>query len=161
RGGRIRKRRARRRLMNLDDFLVSSRYADYDHPTIQGAIREVCGAKMEPRERAVMLFRFVRDHVRYAFGPWGVRASRPLASRIGTCTNKNNLLVACFRGAEIPAAYGVFRVVGQEYFGDIAPSEFKPLVSRDSTHIYAAAFLDNRWVCCDSSTDSEIAARTA
>src|SRR5262249_16155233 len=70
-------------------------------------------------------------------------------------------LVACFRGAEIPAAYGVFRVVGQEYFGDIAPSEFKPLVWRDSTHIYAEAFLDNRWVCCDSSTDSEIAARTA
>jgi hypothetical protein len=34
-------------------------------------------------------------------------------------------------------------------------------VSGHSTHVYAAAFLDGRWVKCDCSTDDEIAAKTA
>lgn len=147
--------------MNIAECLASTRYADSHDPAIERAVRNVCGDRTNPQERAVALFRFVRDHVHYTFGPWGVRASETLTSRVGTCANKNNLLVACFRKAGIPAAYGVLRVVGQEYFGEIAPSQFKPLVSRNSTHLYAAAFLGDRWVRCDSSTDAEIALRTA
>ncbi|MDQ3357003.1 MAG: transglutaminase-like domain-containing protein [Actinomycetota bacterium] len=67
------------------------------------------------------LYRFVRDEIPYAFGPWGVRASQTLAQGTGTCTNKANLLVALLRAAGIGAAYGVLRVDTQHYFGPIGP----------------------------------------
>jgi hypothetical protein len=77
------------------------------------------------------------------------------------CSNKSNLLVALFRAAGIPAAYGILRVNAREYFGPLSLPFLKPYVSAESIHIYAAAYLDGRWVKCDASTDSELASKTA
>ena len=145
---------------DLKMFLGRTRYCDWDHRSIQAVLAQVLDGGGSERAAAVKLFRFVRDEVLYAFGPWGVTASATLARREGTCTNKNNLLIALFRAAGIPAAYGVLRVDAREYFGNVAPPCFKPFGSTDSTHIYAAAYLRGRWVRCDSSTDREMAART-
>jgi hypothetical protein len=122
---------------------------------------QVVDGSDSPRAAAVRLFRFVRDEILYAFGPWNIPASAVLARRNGTCANKNNLLIALLRGAGIPAGYGILRVNAQEYFGSIAPPFFKHLASPFSTHIYAAALLDGRWVKCDASTDRQIAEKTA
>ena len=141
--------------------LAGTRYADVDHPEVARAVTPLLRRAPSQRDVAVSLFRFVRDEVRYTFGPWGVAASVTLTSREGTCTNKNNLLVTLLRAAGIPAAYGVLRVTAREYFGVIAPPCFKPLVSDESIHIYAAAHIGGRWIRCDCSTDAEIAAKTS
>ncbi len=117
--------------------------------------------RRDDRHLATTVFRFVRDRVRYAFGPWDTSASETLLAREGTCANKSTLLVALLRATGIPAAYGVLRVTAREYFGAVAPAAFKPLVSTNSVHIYAAAYLGGRWVRCDCSTDADIAARTS
>jgi transglutaminase-like putative cysteine protease len=139
--------------------LAPTRYCDADHPTIRTATERMLEPGRSEREQAVRVFRFVRDEVRYFFGPWGVLASETLATREGTCSNKNNLFIALLRCAGIPAAYGVLRVNAREYFGNITPEAWKPRGSSDSTHIYAAAFLGGRWVRCDTSTDREVAAK--
>jgi transglutaminase-like putative cysteine protease len=139
--------------------LGEGRYCDRGHPSIRAAADRVLEPGLPEREQAVRLFRFVRDEVRYFFGPWGVRASETLASREGTCSNKNNLFIALLRSVGIPAAYGVLRVNAREYFGNITPEAWKPRGSSNSTHIYAAAFLDGRWVRCDTSTDREAASK--
>jgi hypothetical protein len=145
----------------MNEWLVQSRYCDCDHPAIRRVVAEVVNGAESERAAAIRLFRFVRDHVLYTFGAWGVSASETLVLREGTCTNKNNLLVTLLRAAGIRAGYGVLSVNGKEYFGNIAPAYFKPLASAHSTHIYAAAWLDGSWVKCDASTDREIAAKTA
>jgi transglutaminase-like putative cysteine protease len=142
-------------------FLASTRYCDCGHPSILAMASMLCAEGGSERAIAVRLFRFVRDHVEYAFTPWGVSASTTLAWRRGTCSNKNNLLVALLRAAGVPAAYGVLRVNAREYFGNLAPPFLKPFASVTSTHIYAAAHLGGRWVKCDASTDREIAGKTA
>jgi transglutaminase-like putative cysteine protease len=139
--------------------LAGGRYCDLDHPSIRATAERVLVPTLTQREQAVRLFCFVRDEIRYFFGPWGVRASETLATREGTCSNKNNLFIALLRSVGIPAAYGVLRVNAREYFGNITPEAWKPRGSADSTHIYAAAFLDGRWVRCDTSTDREIAGK--
>jgi len=144
----------------MTEFLARTRYCDWDHPEIVAtmeATRQGCSG----REAAVRQFRFVRDEVRYAFGPWGLPASSVLFRRYGTCSNKSNLLVALLRAAGIPAAYGVMRVDGQEYFGNINPSFFKHLMSRSSVHVYVAAYVEGAWIKCDPSTDQELAAKTS
>jgi len=141
--------------------LATSRYCDWRHPTMFAAIAgQLKGGETET-ETAVALFNLVRDGIEYQFAPWGVSASETLQRGSGTCTNKANLLVALLRAAGIPAAYGVLRVDAQRYFGPIGPEFLTTQTSADSTHIYAAAFVDGRWVRCDPSTDRELAALTA
>ncbi len=106
------------------------------------------------------LYRFVRDTIPYAFGPWGVRASETLAHGTGTCTNKANLLVALARAAGIGVAYGVRRVDTQHYFGPIGPYFLTRRASPSSVHVHAALHVDGRWLKCDPSTDSDLASRT-
>jgi transglutaminase-like putative cysteine protease len=147
--------------LSMSDWLASTRYCDSEHPTIRKAARDTCRAAVSERAAAVELFRFVRDRVLYTFGPWGIPASTTLALREGTCTNKNNLLVALLRSVGIPAGYGVLQVNAQEYFGSIAPRVFKPLASAHSVHVYAAVRLEGRWIKCDASTDWQMAEKTA
>ena len=145
------------------EALSATRYCDRDDQRVLGAleaIRRESGAEGE-REMAIATFEFVRDHVRYGFGPWGVAASSTLDRGTGTCTNKANLLVALLRAAGTPAAYGVMRVNARKYFGVLGPSFLSRYCSVESTHVYAGAFLDGGWVKCDPSTDDELADRTA
>lgn len=144
-----------------EEFLLATRYCDVGHPTVRAAVTSILGSR-EPKPRvASIAFRFVRDEIAYTFGPWGVPASHTLSALAGTCTNKSNLLVALLRAAGIPAAYGVLLVNAREYFGVVAPHFLTHLPSSRSIHVYAAAYLGNRWIKCDPSTDSELAAKTA
>ncbi len=93
------------------DALAVSAYCDHDHGAIRARVADLARHVGDAGDvgLAVGAFEFVRDEVLYAFGPWGVRASKTLESRQGTCTNKANLLIALLRAAGIPAAYGVMR----------------------------------------------------
>jgi hypothetical protein len=145
------------------EALAATPFCDHHDPAIRTVVddaRDLAGGADEMAV-ATALFEFVRDEVRYAFGPWGVQASVTLAQRKGTCTNKANLLVALLRAADIPAAYGVMRVNAREYFGVLGPRFLTRRASAESVHVYAAALLDGRWVKCDASTDRELSQRTA
>ena len=138
-----------------------TRYCEWRHSVVLAAVAGVLDGDETDREAAVKLFRFVRDEILYEFGPWGVTASETLERRGGTCANKANVLVALLRAAGIPAAYGVLRVDAQRYFGPIGPQFLTCCASSDSTHIYAAAHIERRWVRCDPSTDQQLASLTA
>lgn len=141
--------------------LRPSRYCDCDDAAVRQVAADVTAGASSQRDAALRLFEFVRDEVAYFFGPWAVQASRTLAAREGTCTNKANLLVALLRATEIPAAYGVLRVDAQRYFGALAPVPFARQAKRHSTHVFAAAHLEGRWVRCDPTTDRDMAERTS
>jgi uncharacterized membrane protein YdfJ with MMPL/SSD domain len=144
------------------DALVATRFSDHDHPSVRDALEALRADTRAEGDVAIAVaaFDFVRDHVLYMLGPWGVSASTTLKQGEGTCTNKANLLVALLRAAGIPAAYGVLRVNAREYFGAIGPTFLTRHHSAESVHIHAAAFLNGRWVKCDPSTDREMADRT-
>ena len=143
--------------------LAATRFCDHAHPAVRAVMSELVADAGDSGELAIAVsaFEFVRDQVLYTLGPWGVPASSTLERRAGMCTNKANLLVALLRAAGIPAAYGVLRVNARDYFGVLGPSFLTSFISRESTHVYAAAFLCGRWVKCDPSTDREMAGRTA
>jgi RND superfamily putative drug exporter len=143
------------------EHLEVTRYCDWRHSAVFAAVAGVLDGDESDREAAVKLFRFVRDEILYEFGPWGVTASETLERRGGTCTNKANALVALLRAAGIPAAYGVLRVDAQRYWGPIGPDFLTCHASSDSTHIYAAAYIEGRWIRCDPSTDGRLASLTA
>jgi len=107
------------------------------------------------------MFYWVRDNVLYRVGLWNVTAAETLAIREGTCTNKSNLLVALLRARGIPAGYGVMKVYGQKYFGPVAIPMLNRLVSKVSTHVYVAVYLDDKWIKCDPSDDKKLCSKTS
>jgi hypothetical protein len=87
---------------------------------------------------------------------WSQKASETLATRMGSCTNKANLLVAMARVVGIPAAYEVLRVRGKHYLGPIWIPMLQDICDEVSSHVRAALFLDGRWMKCDPTNDSEL-----
>ena len=91
-------------------MLAATALIDSDHPDVRAfAARHAQGA--DARERAVALYRAVRDGFRYDpyridLSPQGMRASSVLAAGHGWCVPKAALLAAAARAAGIPARIG-------------------------------------------------------
>jgi len=114
---------------------------------------EVTRHAQTEREAAVALFYWVRDEVTYTMGDWNWRASETLALRVGTCSNKSNLMVAMARALGIPAGFHVQFIKTEAYFS----GGFIPMVRRvvrdKAIHVYPTLFIDGRWVRCDPTDD--------
>jgi len=104
----------------------------------------------------VALFYWVRDEIAYTMGDWGWRASDTLALRIGTCSNKANVMVAMARALGIAAGFHVQVVSTRSYFS----GGFIPMVRRavrdTAVHVHVGLHLDGRWVKCDPTDDEEL-----
>lgn len=85
--------------------LKPTRYLDYDHKDMKAAIAEACSGATTDREKAIGIFNFVRDRVRFGWDGrfYDMRASEVLKSGIGYCNTKSTLFCAMLRGAGIPA----------------------------------------------------------
>jgi ubiquinone/menaquinone biosynthesis C-methylase UbiE len=113
------------------------------------------------QEKAVAIFNWVRDNIEYRVGLWQRRASQTIQEKKGTCTNKANLVVALLRLNNIPAGYGVLRTKGQDYIGPVVIPVLRRRIGDVSTHVYAFAYLDRRWIKCDPSADYKLSINTS
>ncbi len=138
---------------NLKDFLQETRYCDFKHPLIQRTARELTQQSLTNQEKAVVLFNYVRDRIRYQFGRWSKKASVTLREGRGMCTNSANLFIALLRANEIPAGYGIMKVRGPNYLGSLVLPIFQKKVSPRSVHIYSQVFLNGKWVKADPTID--------
>ena len=142
---------------SLEPFLMESKYCDVSHPAIQElALRLVDGID-DPVARARAIFEWVRDEVRYVIPhDWSQTASETMETRMGSCTNKANLLVALARAVGIPGAYEVLRVRGKHYLGPVWIPMLQDICDEVSCHVRAALFVDGRWIKCDPTNDSDL-----
>lgn len=94
--------------MDKNDYLVTSFFIDWDAAPIREKSGELTANIKEPREKAIRIFYFVRDDIRYnVYSPRSsdedFKASHMLARGEGYCVQKAVLLVALARAAGIPA----------------------------------------------------------
>jgi hypothetical protein len=141
-----------------DPFLSETRYCDYSNPQLRRLAAGFAEAYATPRERAVAVFGYVRDTVKYEVGNWRRTASYTHRQATGSCTNSANLMVALLRSLGTPAGYGKMSVRGREYFGPIVPGPLSRFTSEISTHIYVWVRLDGEWLRCDPSDDTALSA---
>jgi transglutaminase-like putative cysteine protease len=100
-----------KRAMSHARQLAPSAIIDADHPAVIAYARAAAGDTSDARERAVRLYRAVRDDVVYdpyglGLDVAGMRASATLAHGRGWCVAKAVLLAACARAEGIPARLG-------------------------------------------------------
>src|SRR5512136_1447141 len=93
--------------MNMDIFLASSEYIDWQHPLITARAGDLAAGAGDPVEIARRCFEFVRDEIRHSWdfrqNPVTCRASDTLIHGTGYCYAQSHLLAALLRANGIPA----------------------------------------------------------
>ncbi len=133
-------------------YLAVTRLCDHDHPRIrERAVALIAGIE-EPREKALRIFAWVRDHVRFGLAFSRSTASQTLQRGYGECGTKTNAQVALLRAAGIPARFRWVRARSDVLHGlvlDFLYKQLPPVVS----HFWAECYLDGRWVSCEALLD--------
>jgi transglutaminase-like putative cysteine protease len=93
-------------------YLSPAEFIDSDHERIRAKAEDIVRSVPDPVERARVLYRAVRDEVRYDpyidyTDPETYRASSVLANGHGYCVGKASVYVALCRAAGIPARLGL------------------------------------------------------
>jgi transglutaminase-like putative cysteine protease len=143
---------------NMERYLKATPSIDADHEHIMETARIVtrgCGSDIE---RAVKLFYFVRDTIRYNMYMTSVfiedfRASRILEWGKGYCVQKAVLLAALGRAAGIPS-----RLAFAEIKNHKAPPVILQMMRTNifPRHGYNQFFLNGRWVSAAATFDKEL-----
>ena len=129
-------------------FLQPARFIDSDAPNVRELARDAIKEARNDTERAIALYRAVRDLVLYdpyvdITSPRSYRASDVLALGRAYCVGKACLLAAAARAAEIPARVG---------YADVRNHMTSPrlyaLLGTDVFlwHSYADLCVEGRWV---------------
>lgn len=133
---------------NPSSYLLSTSFIDGDHPDVMETARSLTEGIEEDIPRAVRLFYFVRDQIRYnpfvpRFLPEHFRASRTLSQGEGFCVQKAVLLAALARAVGIPSRLG-FAVLRNHRL----PERLARFLIGDQLpdHGYVELYLEGRWV---------------
>jgi hypothetical protein len=143
------------------EALDPSGFIDSDHPDVRDFTESVVRGVQDPRQRVGLLFREVRDRLRYdpysvAAEPPAYRASAILDSGPTWCVPKAVLLTATLRAAGVPALLGFSDV--RNHLNSEALLE---LMGTDLFvfHGWTAAFIDGRWRKGSPAFDSDLCRR--
>jgi transglutaminase-like putative cysteine protease len=141
----------------LEKYLVSTPVIDSDNPVIRNKAIELTEGKTGDIEKAVALFYFVRDTIKYTiyldkYLPEHFRASNTLALKQGYCVQKAVLLAALARAVGIPAGIGFARITNH-----LIPEKMLKFLGSNlfPCHGYTELFLDGKWIKATSAMDIE------
>jgi transglutaminase-like putative cysteine protease len=109
--------------LDISMSLAPTRYLDFEHKAVRAAIVEASDGATTDKERAVGIFNFVRDRVRFGWDGrfYDMRASEVLNAGIGYCNTKSTLFCAMLRGAGIPARQHFVDISARILDGLLAP----------------------------------------
>jgi transglutaminase-like putative cysteine protease len=142
------------------DYLQATPFVDSDDPAIRDFARKAAGNAQTVKDKAIALYRAVRDSIQYDpyvdfMDPGRFRASSVLHTGTGFCVGKSALLAAAARAAGIPARPGYADVRNhltskrlQERVGDTF-----------YWHSYTELEIDGKWVKCTPAFDAALCER--
>ena len=143
-----------------DSCLGSTRFIDSGHEWILDLVSRLGVSSLSIRERAVLLFEFVRDQIEYDFRakltPGEYIASCILSERKGFCVQKAVLLCALGRAAGVPTA-----LVFSDLKDHTLPPEIVQAIGTNVLHYHGlnAFHLEGDWLIVDASLSPDVVER--
>ena len=141
-----------------EQYLKATAIIDCGHKTIEEKANQVTKGQKGVIEKAISLFHFVRDGIRYnphlpRYLPEHFRASNTLARGEGFCVQKSVLLVALSRTVGIPARlrFAIIR-------NDLLQGKVAELLNTNilPDHGYTELYLNGKWVKATAVFDLEM-----
>ncbi len=136
----------------LQPYLAATPLCDCDAPLVRDLAAEIAQGADSPTEKAVRVFEYVRDHVRFSLAFTRSKASQTLKRGYGECGTKTNAQVALLRAVGVPARYRWVRAKTEVLHGLILESIYRQMPPTAS-HFWAECHLDGRWVSCEALLD--------
>jgi len=137
--------------MNADEYLISNRIIDCDSPIVRNAAQEITAGLKSDREKAVAIYQFVRDRIKFGFAPKMDHAPASLTIRkgVGHCQPCTFVFVALLRATGIPARIH-FVVVPLPVMRYVLSESQYASTTTGLTHGYTEVHLDDAWMGLDS-----------
>lgn len=132
----------------FEKYLASTRFFDWEHPSVKAYAEEIVAGISDPRQIAVKLYYAVRDDIHY--NPYSVcpdpnsfKASYVIKARESYCIPKAVLLSTLARYLKIPA-----RIAFADVRNHIASPKLIEFLKTDLfvMHGYSELFIEDKWV---------------
>ena len=89
--------------LDLKEFLKPTRSCDFNNPLVKNKALEIVQDTDDDLEKAVKIFYWVRDEIKFGVSSTDAKASSTLKRGFGDCGNKASLHIAFLRCVGIPA----------------------------------------------------------
>lgn len=137
------------------EYLLGTKVCDIESPDIRMKAYLLTKSNYSEKQKAIDIFNFVRDEIKYRFDYSYTKASETLKKGYGNCFNKTNLQIALLRSLGIYSGYKVY-LIKKEVFFPIVPKDIYELISQPTIHVSCVVFLNERWVEADTTIDFEL-----
>lgn len=132
----------------MREYVAATPLCDCDNPWLRQKDREIIDGASTPEEKALRIFSYVRDHVRFSLAYSRSKASQILKRGYGECLNKTNAQVAMLRAAGIPARYRWVKAKTEVLHHLIAEFLYKKMPPVAS-HGWCECYLNGKWISCE------------
>lgn len=147
-------------ILQFEEFLAPTRFIDFKKPIIAHAVHDIIGRDQqeEPRNKAIKLFKFVRDRIKYKinrdfFTRKTLKSSYTLEKKEAWCVPKAILLCSFARAVKIPSRLHFATIINhriseslREYMG----------TNIFVYHGYAELYIDNTWLKVNPAFDATL-----
>jgi hypothetical protein len=131
---------------NLSSHLAETRMLDFNSRSIGSLIERRGWLTLPPWERARAAYDFVRNSILFGYNiSDDIPASQVLADGYGQCNTKATLLMALFRGIELPCRLHGFTIHKSLQRG-VVPELVYGLAPDEIIHSWVEVHLKGRWV---------------
>lgn len=129
----------------MEQYLRETPLLDFSVSSIQQLIKSRNWKSLDPYLRIRRIYDFVRDEILFGYNADdNLPASAVLADGYGQCNTKGILLMALFRGAEIPCRMHGFTVDKQLQKGAMTGIVYKS-APREIVHSWVEVYLEGVW----------------
>ena len=140
---------------NVDQYLITTPMCDYNHPLVQQCVHRIIADGQTKQEKAILIFNFVRDSIRFSMAFSKSKASQILKLGYGECITKNNVQVALLRAVGIPARLRWVMAQTKVLTGLVAPFMLRSM-KPDASHFWTECCLGGRWISCEALLDKPL-----
>ena len=140
---------------DADQYLSSTPMCNYNHPLVQECAHRVAANGQTEQEKAILIFKFVRDSIRFSIAFSESRASQILKQGYGECITKTNVQVALLRAVGIPARMHWVMAQTKVLTGLVAPFMLRSMKTTAS-HFWAECYLAGCWISCEALLDKQL-----
>jgi len=137
--------------MQQNENIQETVFCDANHPAVSHLAKQLANGETDPRKITEVVFKHVRDNIRFGFDAVQVKASETLAKGYGVCWNKALLMVALLRSNRIPARLA-YNPVKREFMMP-AMGEAIQTLPEIMNHCFVQVRLDGEWIAIDATLD--------
>lgn len=137
------------------EFLVATNLCDWQNERVGKTAKQIVGDAATSSDRALRIFRFVRDEIRFSVSYSESTASQTLRRGYGECGTKTNAQVALLRAVGIPARYRWVKAKTESLQGLIPEFVYRRM-PQVASHFWCECFLAPNWVSCEGLLDRDL-----